>query len=153
MPFERQWRIVNRRLRGYGLTRLLRNSAQEIPRIVLFGCELIVPAMERVRLHSGDPDLSSRTRRSAQAPAACLFACALAWIYDFTVACNALKSHGMITSLRIRGSGQTPTCRPKWPPLGLIHASLGVSPLLRSRYSSAIGTWVSRTPAMTSMGA
>ena len=34
---------------------------------------------------------------------------------------------------KILGSGHTPTCRPRCPPRGLIHASFGTSPLLSSR--------------------
>ncbi len=42
-------------------------------------------------------------------------------------------SQGIMTCLKMAGSGQTLTCLPRWPPWGLIHASLGTSPLSRSK--------------------
>src|SRR6267154_2353629 len=66
---------------------------------------------------------------------------------------NWRTSQGMITWRKIKGSGQTFTWRPRWPPCGLIHASLGTSPLFMIRYASEIGTCVSNAPAMISMGA
>src|SRR6266851_8865005 len=64
-----------------------------------------------------------------------------------------LTSHGIITCRKITGSGHTFTCRPRCPPCGLIHASFGTSPLLRIKYASDIGTCVSKTPAINSIGA
>ena len=46
---------------------------------------------------------------------------------------NFLTKYGIITCRKITGSGHTFTCRPRCPPCGLIHASLGTSPLLRSK--------------------
>jgi len=47
-------------------------------------------------------------------------------------AARFLTSQGIMTCLNMRGSGHTPTWRPRWPPCGLIQASLGTSPLSRS---------------------
>src|SRR5438128_7063461 len=47
------------------------------------------------------------------------------------VTLNALTSHGMMTWPKITGSGHTLTCRPRWPPCGLIQASLGTSPFIQ----------------------
>src|SRR6266481_4742654 len=57
-----------------------------------------------------------------------------------------------ITCRKITGSGHTFTCRPRCPPCGLIQASFGTSPLLRIKSRSEIGTCVSRTPPMISIG-
>lgn len=46
---------------------------------------------------------------------------------------NVRTSQGMMTCRKMTGSGQTFTWRPRWPPWGLIQASFGTSPLLRSR--------------------
>lgn len=63
------------------------------------------------------------------------------------------KIHGIVTLLKMRASGQAFASRPMWTPCGLIRASLGVLPLLRSRSVSDIGTCVSSAPPITSMGA
>src|SRR5437870_4298467 len=49
------------------------------------------------------------------------------------VTLNALTSQGIMTWPKITGSGHTFTCRPKWPPCGLIHASFGTSPLFNNK--------------------
>jgi len=46
---------------------------------------------------------------------------------------SVCTSQGIITSLKMIGSGHTFTCRPRCPPWGLIHAVFGVSPLLIRR--------------------
>src|SRR5579859_6972767 len=52
---------------------------------------------------------------------------------QFAGGVSVFTSHGMMTSLKILGSGHTPTCRPRCAPFGLIHASLGTSPLLSNK--------------------
>src|SRR2546426_4529983 len=49
------------------------------------------------------------------------------------VTLNARTSQGIMTWPKITGSGHTFTCRPRWPPCGLIHASLGTSPLFSNK--------------------
>jgi hypothetical protein len=53
--------------------------------------------------------------------------------FDCDSAARAWTIHGIITSRNITGSGQTPFCRPRWPPWGFIQAVLGKSPALSRR--------------------
>jgi aerobic C4-dicarboxylate transport protein len=69
---------------------------------------------------------------------------AVAWIAGFSIlrfqlpafagsVSSVFTSQGIMTSLKMRGSGHTPTCLPRWPPRGLTQAVFGTSPLLMSR--------------------
>lgn len=53
--------------------------------------------------------------------------------FDCGSAAKAWTIQGMITSLNMTGSGQTPFCLPRCPPCGFIQPVLGTSPALSNR--------------------